>query len=98
MQVELWTGHRGLHPQGTEWTVSTLVPFPTLRCCEGGTEGMDGMGCLVPGPCGPQGQKGDTAATGPQGPPGPRSGGVVYTRWGKASCPNVSGQKKTNST
>jgi len=30
-------------------------------------------------------------ATGPQGPPGLRSGGVVYTRWGKTSCPNVSG-------
>ena len=27
----------------------------------------------------------------PSGPPGPRSGGVVYTRWGKTSCPNVSG-------
>ena len=27
----------------------------------------------------------------PLGPAGPRSGGVVYTRWGKTSCPNVSG-------
>ena len=23
------------------------------------------------------------------GPPGPRNGGVIYTRWGKTSCPNV---------
>jgi len=36
------------------------------------------------------GQRGEAGATGPQGPPGPRSGGVVYTRWGKTSCPNVS--------
>ena len=48
LQLEFWTGHRGVHPLGTEWTVSTLVPFPTLKCCEGGMEGMDGMGCLVP--------------------------------------------------
>ena len=32
---------------------------------------------------------------GPQGPPGPKgvtggaTGGVVYTRWGKKSCPNT---------
>ena len=45
----------------------------------------------MPGPHGPQGQRGETGVTGPQGPPGPRSGGVIYTRWGKTSCPNVSG-------
>ena len=48
LQLELWTGHRGVHPLGTEWTVSTLVPFPTLRCCEGEMEGIDEMGCLAP--------------------------------------------------
>ena len=42
----------------------------------------------MPGPRGPQGQKGDQGVA---GPPGPRNGGVVYTRWGKGSCPNVSG-------
>jgi len=36
-----------MHPLGTELTVSTLVPFPTLRYCEEGMEGMDEMGCLV---------------------------------------------------
>ena len=25
------------------------------------------------------------------GPPGPRSGGVVYTRWGRTTCPNTIG-------
>ena len=24
-------------------------------------------------------------------PPGPSSGGVIYTRWGKSSCPQVEG-------
>ena len=28
---------------------------------------------------------------GPQGPPGPRNGGVVFTRWGKTTCPNITG-------
>ena len=28
---------------------------------------------------------------GPDGPPGPRSGGALYTRWGKSSCPEVRG-------
>ena len=49
-----------------------------------GRDGRDG----VPGPRGPQGQKGDQGVA---GPPGPRNGGVVYTRWGKSSCPNVTG-------
>jgi len=34
------------------------------------------------------GQKGDT---GPAGPPGPTAGGVVYTRWGRTTCPTTSG-------
>jgi len=37
-----------MHPQGTEWTVSAQAPYPTLRYCEEGTEGMDRMECLVP--------------------------------------------------
>ena len=48
-------------------------------------------------PGGPQGPRGLTGATGPSGPtgqpgpPGPRSGGVTYVRWGKSSCPDVTG-------
>ena len=37
---------------------------------------------------GTTGQKGDT---GPAGPPGPTAGGVVYTRWGRTTCPTTSG-------
>ena len=56
------------------------------------------------GPQGPPGEKGDSGGLqgpigltgasgekGPAGPPGPRSGGVTYVRWGKSSCPNVTG-------
>ena len=55
------------------------------------------------GPAGIRGEKGEQGASGPQGsagqkgeqgvagPPGPRNDGVVYTRWGKSSCPNVTG-------
>ena len=45
LQLELNTGHRGVHPQGT---VSTQALSPTLRCCEEGMEGMGEMECLVP--------------------------------------------------
>ena len=37
LQLELWTGHRGVHPQGM---LSTQVLSPTLRYCEGGMEEM----------------------------------------------------------
>ena len=40
------------------------------------------------GQTGLTGQKGDT---GPAGPPGPTAGGVVYTRWGRTTCPTTSG-------
>ena len=40
------------------------------------------------GLAGRQGGKGDT---GPAGPPGPTAGGVVYTRWGRTTCPNITG-------
>ncbi len=73
---------------------------------DSGRDGRDGLpGALGPpgskgepgpagGPPGPQGQPGTRGATGPQGPvgpAGPRSGGVTYTRWGKSSCPNITG-------
>ena len=60
--------------------------FPYIEVLQGqdGRDRRDG----VPGPCGLQGQKGDQGVA---GPPGPRNGGVVYTRWGKTMCPNVSG-------
>ena len=46
-----------------------------------GLPGRDG----IQGPPGPPGKDGNT------GPPGPSSGGAIYTRWGKSSCPQVEG-------
>ena len=46
---------------------------------------------------GKDGEKGDIGPRGPQGyggPPGPSGqsgGGVVYTRWGRTTCPNITG-------
>ena len=51
-----------------------------------GRDGRDG----VPGRDGVKGKRGDKGEkgeTGPVGQAGPKSGGVVYTRWGRKSCP-----------
>ena len=62
-----------------------------------GRDGRDGL----PGPQGPpgrngkngkdglMGQRGEQGKQGKRGPPGPPRGGVVYTHWGKDSCPNI---------
>ena len=49
--------------------------------------GRDGL----PGRDGVQGPPGTAGTPGEQGPPGPRSGGAIYTRWGKSTCPQVEG-------
>ena len=62
-----------------------------------GPQGPRGEPGSAGGPPGPQGQPGARGATGPQGPigpTGPRSGGVVYTRWGKSTCPNTPGTQR----
>ena len=51
-----------------------------------GRDGRDG----VPGRDGVKGERGDKGEKGETGPVGqasPKSGGVVYTRWGRKSCP-----------
>ena len=48
-----------------------------------GVPGRDG----VKGERGDKGEKGEKGETGPVGQAGPKSGGVVYTRWGRKSCP-----------
>ena len=37
------------------------------------------------------GERGYAGDSGPPGPPGPSAGGAVYTRWGRTTCPNVTG-------
>ena len=50
-----------------------------------GQPGLDGRN----GRDGRMGRKGDRGEQGERGPPGPRNGGLVYTHWGKDSCPNI---------
>ena len=40
---------------------------------------------------GQKGDKGERGEAGIVGAPGPVSGGATYTRWGRTSCPNISG-------
>ena len=68
---------------GDSVNTSSFTYIEVLRGRDG-RDGRDG----VPGPHGPLGEKGDQGVA---GPPGPRNGGVVYTRWGKTSCPSTSG-------
>ena len=49
--------------------------------------GRDGL----PGRDGVQGPVGPPGTPGKPGPPGPRSGGAIYTRWGKSTCPQLEG-------
>ena len=68
---------------GNAINTSSLPHFEVLQGRDG-RDGRDG----VPGPRGPQGQRGEQGVAGPSGP---RNGGVVYTRWGKTICNNVTG-------
>ena len=52
-----------------------------------GKDGRDGRD----GKDGEVGERGEPGIQGPPGPPGPSSGGVVYTRWGRTTCPNTTG-------
>ena len=70
-----------------------------------GRDGRDGLNGRdgLPGPSGApgrngqdgtRGQKGDKGERGEAGivgAPGPVSGGATYTRWGRTSCPNITG-------
>ena len=55
-----------------------------------GLQGPPGPVSVTPGPRGLTGATGEPGPAGDRGPAGPRSGGVVYTRWGKATCRNGS--------
>ena len=50
-----------------------------------GRDGRDGL----PGRDGVKGEKGDRGEKGEKGDMGPKSGGVVYIRWGRTTCPNT---------
>ena len=78
--------------------VDNLPYIQVLRGRDGrdgsqGTPGAPGKD----GRDGRDGEKGESGVQGPrgekgeQGPPGPASGGVTYVRWGRTSCPSVTG-------
>ena len=62
------------------------VYLQTLRGRDG-LPGRDGQ----KGERGDKGEKGEKGETGAVGAAGPKGGGVVYTRWGRKSCPNDTG-------
>ena len=66
----------GQHLKVSETNTSSV--FVELLRGRDGLPGRDG----APGPAGPQGKEGLT---------GPTSGGATYIRWGKSSCPAVTG-------
>ena len=88
-------GRDGAHgPQGPRGTQGLPGP-PGQKGLQGpaGPQGLTGpQGPRgTQGPPGAQGQRGPQGVAGLQGPTGPRSGGVIYTRWGKTTCPSVPG-------
>ena len=56
-----------------------------------GRDGRDGLKGRD-GQKGERGDKGEKGKTGAVGAAGPKSGGVVYTRWGRKSCPLTGAQ------
>ena len=69
------------------------LPGPAGKDGKDGRDGRDGKDGEVgeTGEPGIQGPSGLSGIQGPPGPPGPSSGGLVYTRWGRTTCPDTSG-------
>ena len=66
---------------------ASRIPLIDLLQGHDGRDGLPGRD----GEKGAQGEQGPAGPQGDQGSPGPRSAGVTYIRWGKSSCPNVTG-------
>ena len=93
-------------PQGLRGEPGQNVGVPGPQGEQGlpGSQGPPGL-TGPPGPTGQTRATGHIGRTGPPtedykalvvpmvrtGPPGPSRGGVVYTRWGKSTCPSVPG-------
>ncbi len=61
------------------------VPYIEVLRGRDGRDGRDGKD----GKDGEQGESGEPGIQGEPGPPGPPGGGVVYTRWGRTTCPGT---------
>ena len=88
------TCHRHKHPRRSK--VNQWIKGCIGRDGRDGLNGRDGL----PGPSGApgkngqdgaRGQKGERGEAGIVGAPGPVSGGATYTRWGRTSCPSITG-------
>ena len=87
---------RGIRNVARKEDTNTTVSGPYIEILRG-RDGRDGL----PGPAGrdgkdgdegKKGEKGDPGVQGPGGPPGPPGrSGVVYTRWGRTTCPSMNG-------
>ena len=73
-------------------SIDRNVPETYLHVLRGrdGRDGLPGRDG-VKGEKGDRGEKGEKGDTGPKGSMGPKSGGVVYIRWGRTTCPNNTG-------
>ena len=80
--ISLLKGSVGQRLQVSETNTSSV--FVELLRGRDGLPGRDG----AQGPAGPRGEHG---LQGKEGLPGPTSGGATYIRWGKSSCPEVTG-------
>ena len=74
--------------------VTTNTPYIQILQGRDGRDGIQGPPGLAgtpgrDGTNGKDGTKGNKGEPGPQGPPGPRNGGVVFTRWGRTTCPTT---------
>ena len=68
----------------------SYIPLINLLRGKPGRDGLPGRDGTH-GEQGLRGEKGMKGVPGIQGLPGPRAAGVTYTRWGRTTCPEVSG-------
>ncbi len=101
-QIFLITGGAlGRSERNSDISATAVIANPYIEVLQG-RDGRDGLSVVGPpgrdgkdgndGEKGKDGEKGETGEPGIQGhpgPPGPTSGGVVYTRWGRTTCPDT---------
>ena len=74
-----------VHNTASSCNIIFYLPNTGQVCgCINGRDGRDGV-------AGATGAPGIIGPPGPQGLPGPFNGGLVYTRWGRTTCPSTSG-------
>ncbi len=98
-QIFLITGGAlGRSERNSDISATGVIANPYIEVLQG-RDGRDGLSVVGPpgrdgkdgndGEKGKDGEKGETGEPGIQGPPGPTSTGVVYTRWGRTTCPDT---------